>query len=105
VDTLPTAKLNVFIVEDDAVTRDSLRSRIEAHPRLQVGAASGTAADTAIYAELPSPLLAVRPKTINGYHRPIEISRQMQRGGLIVFVLAYVSPLREPLARDGRITR
>jgi DNA-binding NarL/FixJ family response regulator len=45
VDTLPSAKLNVFIVEDDAVTRDSLRSRIEAHPRLRVGAASGTAAD------------------------------------------------------------
>jgi DNA-binding NarL/FixJ family response regulator len=45
VDALPPAKLNVFIVEDDAVTRDSLRSRIEAHPRLRVGAASGTASD------------------------------------------------------------
>jgi DNA-binding NarL/FixJ family response regulator len=45
VDALPAAKINVFIVEDDAVTRDSLRTRIEAHPRLRVGAASGTAAD------------------------------------------------------------
>jgi DNA-binding NarL/FixJ family response regulator len=35
----------VFIVEDDAVTRESLRKRIEAHPRLAVGAAVGTAAE------------------------------------------------------------
>lgn len=35
----------MFIVEDDAVTRDSLRARIEAHPCLTVGAAVGTATD------------------------------------------------------------
>ena len=39
------ARVNVFIVEDDAVTRESLRARIEAHPRLTVGAAVGTAAE------------------------------------------------------------
>lgn len=38
-------RVNVFVVEDDAVTRESLRSRIEAHPRLRVGAAVGSAAD------------------------------------------------------------
>jgi len=45
VDATPAAKLNVFLVEDDAATRDSLRARIEAHPRLRVGAAHGTAAE------------------------------------------------------------
>ena len=38
-------RVNVFIVEDDALTRESLRSRIEAHPKLRVGAAVGSAAD------------------------------------------------------------
>ena len=37
--------INVFVIEDDAVMRESLRERIEAHPRLAVGAAVGTAAD------------------------------------------------------------
>src|SRR5688572_21516599 len=57
---MPAAKLNVFIVEDDAVTRESLRARIEAHPRLRVGAASGTAADgiAALAAARPDVLLA-----------------------------------------------
>jgi DNA-binding NarL/FixJ family response regulator len=45
VDAAPTARVNVFIVEDDAVTRESLRTRIEAHPRLRVGAASGTVSE------------------------------------------------------------
>lgn len=35
----------MFVVEDDALTRESLRSRIEAHPKLRVGAAVGSAAD------------------------------------------------------------
>jgi len=57
---MPAAKLNVFIVEDDAVTRDSLRARIEAHPRLRVGAANGTAAESiaALAAARPDVLLA-----------------------------------------------
>lgn len=37
--------MNVFVIEDDSVTRESLRARIEAHPRLAVGAAVGTAAE------------------------------------------------------------
>ncbi len=58
-DASPPAKINVFIVEDDAVTRDSLRSRIEAHPRLRVGAAHGTAAEgiAALLASRPHVLL------------------------------------------------
>lgn len=52
------AKINVFIVEDDAVTRDSLRARIEAHPRLRVGAAHGTAAEGI------AALLAARPHVL-----------------------------------------
>jgi DNA-binding NarL/FixJ family response regulator len=39
------AVINVFVIEDEAVTRESLRERIEAHPRLSVGAAVGTAAE------------------------------------------------------------
>jgi DNA-binding NarL/FixJ family response regulator len=38
-------KVNVFVIEDDAVTRESLRTRIEAHPRLRVGATAGTVAE------------------------------------------------------------
>jgi DNA-binding NarL/FixJ family response regulator len=57
VDASP-AKINVFIVEDDAVTRDSLRARIEAHPRLRVGAAHGTAAEGI------ASLLAARPHVL-----------------------------------------
>ena len=50
--------MNVFIVEDDAVTRDSLRARIEAHPRLTVGAAVGTAGEAiAALASRPDVLL------------------------------------------------
>jgi DNA-binding NarL/FixJ family response regulator len=49
---------NVFIVEDDVVTRNSLRSRIEAHPRLHVGAAHGTAAEGI------AALLAARPHVL-----------------------------------------
>lgn len=58
-DTSPAAKINVFIVEDDAVTRESLRARIEAHPRLRVGAAHGTAAEgiAALQSALPQVLL------------------------------------------------
>jgi DNA-binding NarL/FixJ family response regulator len=50
----------VFIVEDDAVTRESLRARIEAHHRLRVGAAAGTAADgiAALAATRPDVLLS-----------------------------------------------
>jgi DNA-binding NarL/FixJ family response regulator len=60
VDAAPTARVNVFIVEDDAVTRDSLRARIEAHPRLRVGAVGGTAAEgiAAITAARPDVLLS-----------------------------------------------
>ena len=55
--SLPT-RVNVFIVEDDTVTRESLRARIEAHPRLTVGAAVGTAADAlAALATRPDVLL------------------------------------------------
>ena len=51
-------RVNVFIVEDDAVTRDSLRARIEAHPRLTVGSAVGTAAEAlAALASRPDVLL------------------------------------------------
>jgi DNA-binding NarL/FixJ family response regulator len=58
VDAKPATKLNVFIVEDDAVTRESLRARIEAHPRLRVGATSGTAAEgVAALAARPDVLL------------------------------------------------
>lgn len=39
------SRVNVFIVEDDDVTRESLRKRIEAHPRLRVGAVAGTVAE------------------------------------------------------------
>jgi DNA-binding NarL/FixJ family response regulator len=50
--------VNVFIVEDDAVTRESLRARIEAHPRLTVGAAVGTATEAlAALASRPDVLL------------------------------------------------
>ena len=50
--------MNVFIVEDDGVTRDSLRARIEAHPRLSVGAAVGTAGEAiAALANRPDVLL------------------------------------------------
>jgi DNA-binding NarL/FixJ family response regulator len=45
VETQAQGRVNVFIVEDDQLTRDSLRARVEAHPRLRVGAAVGTAAD------------------------------------------------------------
>lgn len=41
----PAAKVNVFVIEDDALTRESLRTRIEAHPRLRVGATAGTVAE------------------------------------------------------------
>jgi DNA-binding NarL/FixJ family response regulator len=52
------SKVNVFVVEDDAVTRNSLRERIEAHPRLTVGAAVGTAAEgLAVLATRPDVLL------------------------------------------------
>jgi DNA-binding NarL/FixJ family response regulator len=52
-------QVNVFIVEDDAVTRESLRTRIDAHPRLRVGSALGTAADAlaALAAARPDVLL------------------------------------------------
>jgi DNA-binding NarL/FixJ family response regulator len=51
-------RVNVFIVEDDAVTRESLRERIEAHPRLAVGAAVGTATEgLAMLATRPDVLL------------------------------------------------
>jgi len=60
VDAAPPSRVNVFIVEDDAVTRESLRARIEAHPRLRVGAASGTATDgiAALAAARPDVLLS-----------------------------------------------
>ena len=38
-------KVNVFVIEDDALTRESLRARIEAHSRLRVGATAGTVAE------------------------------------------------------------
>lgn len=41
----PAPKVNVFVIEDDALTRESLRARIEAHPRLRVGATAGTVAE------------------------------------------------------------
>jgi DNA-binding NarL/FixJ family response regulator len=45
VESQAQGRVNVFVVEDDALTRESLRSRIEAHPKLRVGAAVGSAAD------------------------------------------------------------
>jgi DNA-binding NarL/FixJ family response regulator len=45
VEALSASKVNVFVIEDDAPTRESLRARIEAHPRLRVGAAAGTVAE------------------------------------------------------------
>ena len=54
----PAAKVNVFVIEDDALTRESLRTRIEAHPRLRVGATAGTVAEgIAVLATRPDVLL------------------------------------------------
>jgi DNA-binding NarL/FixJ family response regulator len=57
VEAAPAAKVNVFVIEDDALTRESLRARIEAHPRFRVGATAGTVAEGIV-------ALATRPDVL-----------------------------------------
>jgi len=60
VESSTQGRVNVFIVEDHVLTRESLRTRIEAHPKLRVGVAVGSAADglAALAVARPDVLLA-----------------------------------------------
>jgi tripartite-type tricarboxylate transporter receptor subunit TctC len=103
------AKMNWIGSPDKDTTVCAARKDAQVHTmkdlftkQLLVGA-TGSGADTAVYPEFLSKLLAMKFKTVKGYQGTKEISLAMERREVEGICVAYDSLMRETLAREGKI--